>query len=327
MSGSAARAIEARRLIVTEPCDTGTTLPAMGDGTPLPADEPKPGSREGHGNHDGEHRLDDLLLDRIDAFRVLRADTAEERGAILERIAGRGKPEQDIVKELGKMRPLWRPDRFEEAHRVAMRSLEVLDRNGVRAPKMPRLGPLTPIAGYIVQQMTRWIVKGYQNRLVTRLRRLYERREANCVWGSPEHVMLRRARINAIQVEQGYKGNQLGLPTFLVGGAILSSAVSALRAFFVWAISGIVGVIVFTAVLAVVFASLAWAALYAAGVARRRIRLSTDQPIKALFETIGACGNPPKDDSYTFAVYAIVLLVMAWILVPAAAWLVISKAR
>ena len=83
----------------------------------------------------------------------------------------------------------------------------------------------------------------------------------------------------------------------------------------------------FTAVLAVVFASLAWAALYAAGVARRRIRLSTDQPIKALFETIGACGNPPKDDSYTFAVYAIVLLVMAWILVPAAAWLVISKAR
>lgn len=191
---------------------------------------------------------------------------------------------------------------------------------------MPRLGVLTPIAGYIVQQMTRWIVKGYQNRLVTRLRKLYERREANSEWGSSEHVMLRRARINAVQVEPGYKGNQLGLPTFLLGGAILSTVVSGLRAFFVWAISGIVGVIVFTLVLAVVFASLAWAALYAAGVARRRIRLSTDQPIKALFETIGACGNPPKDDSYTFAVYAIVLLVLAWILIPAALWLLISKA-
>ncbi|HVE19885.1 MAG TPA: hypothetical protein VNB52_12400, partial [Ilumatobacteraceae bacterium] len=278
----------------------------MSDATPAAADVPKPGHGD-HGDHHVEQRLDDLLLDRIDALRVLRADSPEQKGAILEQIAGRGKPEQDIVKELAKVRPLWRPDRFEEAHRMAMRSLEVLDRNGVRPPQMPRLGPLKPVASYVVQQMTRWIVKGYQNRLVTRLRRLYERREANTEWGSREHVMLRRARINAVQVEQGYKGDQLGLPTFLLGGAILSSIVSALRAFVDWAISGIVGVVVFAVVLAVVFAGLAWAALYAAGVARRRIRLSTDQPIKALFETIGACGNPPKDDSYNFAAYAIVL--------------------
>jgi len=295
----------------------------MSDPTPAPANAPKPSA----GDHDGEHRLDDLLLDRIDALRVLRADSPEQKGAILEQIAGRGKPEQDIVRELAKGRPLWRPDRFAEAHRLAMRSLEVLDRNGVRSPKMPRLGPLTPVAGYIVQQMTRWIVKGYQNSLITRLRKLYERREANSVWGSPEHVLLRRARINAVQVEQGFKGQQLGLPTFLLGGAILSSVVSGLRAFFGWAISGVVGVIVFTLVLALVFAGLAWASLYAAGVARRRIRLSTEQPIKALFETIGACGNPPRDDSYTFAVYAIVLLVLAWILIPAAIWLVISQRR
>jgi hypothetical protein len=297
----------------------------MSDATPAAADVPKPGHGD-HGDHRVEQRLDDLLLDRIDALRVLRADSAEQKGAILEQIAGRGKPEQDIIKELAKIRPLWRPDRFEEAHRMAMRSLEVLDRNGVRPPQMPRLGPLKPVASYVVQQLTRWIVKGYQNRLVTRLRRLYERREANTEWGSGEHVMLRRARINAVQVEQGYKGDQLGLPTFLLGGAILSTIVSALRVSVVWAISGIVGVVVFSVVLAVVFASLAWAALYAAGVARRRIRLSTDQPIKALFETIGACGNPPKDDSYNFAAYAIVLLVLAWVLIPAALWIVISKA-
>ena len=42
------------------------------------------------------------------------------------------------------------------------------------------------------------------------------------MWGSPEHVMLRRARINAVQVEKGYKGKALGLPTFLLGGAFLS---------------------------------------------------------------------------------------------------------
>lgn len=68
--------------------------------------------------------------------------------ALLEEIAGTGKPEQDIVSELSMVLPLWRPDRFEEAHRMAMRSLAVLDRNGARAPDLPRLGPLVPIASY-----------------------------------------------------------------------------------------------------------------------------------------------------------------------------------
>jgi hypothetical protein len=282
-----------------------------------PANEPT------HGAVDGTYTkiVDELILDRIDALRVLRADSEEEKGALLEKIAGRGKPEQDIVSELSKVRPLWRPDRFEEAHRMAMRSLEVLDRNGARSPKLPRLGPLTPPAGYVVEQMTRWIVKGHQNTMVTRVRKLYERREANSVWGSPEHHMLRRARIDAARVEPGYKGNPLGLPTFLLGGAVLSSAASGLNRFVAWAFNDTVGVIIFALVFGVVFFGLAWAALYSAGVARRRIRLCTDQPMKALWETIGACGTPPKDGSYDFAVYAIVLLALAWVLVPLAGWL------
>ena len=282
-----------------------------------PANEPT------HGAVDGTYTkiVDELILDRIDALRVLRADSEEEKGALLEKIAGRGKPEQDIVSELSKVRPLWRPDRFEEAHRMAMRSLEVLDRNGARSPKLPRLGPLTPPAGYVVEQMTRWIVKGHQNTMVTRVRKLYERREANSVWGSPEHHMLRRARIDAARVEPGYKGNPLGLPTFLLGGAVLSSVASGLNRFVAWAFNDTVGVIIFALVFGVVFFGLAWAALYSAGVARRRIRLCTDQPMKALWETIGACGTPPKDGSYDFAVYAIVLLALAWVLVPLAGWL------
>ena len=282
-----------------------------------PADEPT------HGAVEGTYTkiVDELILDRIDALRVLRADSQEEKGALLEKIAGRGKPEQDIVSELSKVRPLWRPDRFEEAHRMAMRSLEVLDRNGARSPKLPRLGPLTPPAAYVVEQMTRWIVKGHQNTMVTRVRKLYERREANSVWGSPKHHMLRRARIDAARVEPGYKGNPLGLPTFLLGGAVLSSVASGLNRFVAWAFNDTVGVIIFALVFGVVFFGLAWAALYSAGVARRRIRLCTDQPMKALWETIGACGTPPKDGSYDFAVYAIVLLALAWVLVPMAGWL------
>ena len=282
----------------------------------------------GHGQFGArmEGIVDDLLLDRIDALRVLRAGSNDEKGAILEQIAGRGHAEQDIVKEISKIRPLWRPDRFEEAHRMAMRSLEVLDRNGARPAKLPRLGPLKPVVQYVVQQMTRWIVKGHQNSLVTRIRKLYERREANATWGSPEHHMLRRARIDAARVEPGYKGNPLGLPTFLLGGAIVSSIAGGVRALADLALGGsTVQKVILFGVMGVVFGSLAWAALYAAGVARHRIRLSTDQPMKALWETIGAAGDPPKDGSYDFAVYAIVLLVLAWVLLPLTIWLLVAK--
>lgn len=287
-------------------------------GGPVPADRP--------GLRAPIDKLDDLLLDRIDALKVLRAGDAQERGRLLEELAGSGRAEQDIVDELAKIRPLWRPDRFEEAHRMAMRSLEVLDRNGARSPRLPRLGPLEPVADFVVSQIVRWIVKGYQNTLIGRIRRLYERREANSVWGSDEHRMLRRARINATQVEQGFRGNQLGLPTFLLGGAVLSTIVSGLRAFTDWALRGRVGIVVFASVLLIVFMSLSWAATYAAGVARRRIRLSTEQPARALWETIGAAGTPPKDESYNFAVYAIILLVVAWLIVPFAVWRFVTTA-
>lgn len=272
-------------------------------------------------------KVDELILDRIDSLKVLRADTAEERDALLVKIAGDGEPEQDIVSEISKMRPLWRPDRFQEAHRIAMRSIEVLDRNGARKPQLPRLGPLKPIASFVVKLMTRWIVKDHQNKVITSVRRLYERREASAEWGTPDHRMLRQARIDVARVEAGYKGNPLGLPTFLLGGAAISSIVSALQRLLDWAFKPGVEIIVFAVSAGLVFVGLAWAALYSAGVARQRISLSTEQPMKALWETIGAAGNPPRDGSYNFAVYAIVFLALAWILVPVALWVLFFNVR
>ncbi len=286
--------------------------------TPSPDAREDPDARETRG-------IDDLLLDRIDALRVLRAPTPEARGALLEQLGGPGQAEQDIVSELSKVRPLWRPDRFEEAHRMAMRSIEVLDRNGARPSKMPPIGPLKPIAEWMVQLITQWIVKNHQNTIITRIRKLYERREANCVWGSDEHHMLRRARINAVQVEKGFKAETLGLPTFLLGGAFLTTIASGFQSVVRSALNSGVGTIVFGAILAIVLAAVAWAALYGAGVSRRRIRLSTDQPLKALWETIGAAGKPPRDASFDFAIYAIVLTVLAWIIMPFAIWFVFNR--
>jgi hypothetical protein len=271
-----------------------------------------------------EHDHDEILLDRIDALRVLRADTEEERGALLEELGGSGKPEQDIIRELSMVRPLWRPDRFEEAHRLTMRSLEVLDRNGARAAPLPRyVGPLKPVAGWTVQQVNRWIVKNYQNTVIDRIRKLYERREANSVWGSREHHMLRRARINAVQVEEKLKGKALGLPAFLLGGAFFSAVIGIAQSIVRTAFGSRFGVGVFAVILFVFLLAAAWVVLFAAGVSRRRIRLACDQPLHALWETIGAAGKPPRDQSYSFAVYALVFLASAWIIVPLAIFLIV----
>lgn len=257
------------------------------------------------------------LLDRIDALRILRADTEEEKGRLLEQLGGRGRVDQDIVRELAKPKPLWQPDQFDEAHRMAMKSLEVLDRNGARSAPMPKyLGPLKPVVGYVAQLVTRWIVRGYQNNLVGAIRRIYERREAQSIWGSPAHVMLRRARINATQIEQGLRANPIGVPGFLLGGAVLSGLFSLVAQGITAAIGSATGRIVIGVVAFVLLSGLSWVALFAAGVARRRIRLSTDQPMKVLWDVIGAAGNPPRDHSYKFAVIAIVLLVLAVAAVP-----------
>jgi hypothetical protein len=257
------------------------------------------------------------LFDRIDALRVLRADSAEEKGRLLEEIGGPGKAEQDIVDQLAKIKPLWQPAQFPEAHRMVMRSLEVLDRNGVRDAPMPKpLGPLKPVAGVAVQLVTRWIVRDYQNKLASEIRKLYERREANSIWGSPAHVELRRGRINAVQVEHGLKSNPIGVPGFLLGGAVLSGLFSAAADGLTRAVTSGTGRLIFGVIIAALMLALSWVAIYAASIARRRIRLTTEQPVQALWDTIGAAGDPPTDHSYHFALVALILLVVAALAIP-----------
>lgn len=270
---------------------------------------------------------DGHALDGIDALRVLRADTLEEKARLLQEIAGSGRPERDIVTELSKVRPLWKPAEFEGAHQLVMRSLEVLDRNGSRPAKLPKLvGPLRPVASFLVQLVTRWIVRNHQNDTVTAIRKLYERREANSAWDTPEHHALRRARIDISRLENGIKSNPIGLPKVLLGGAFISGVISGMSRLMLSLLENRAAVVGVAIVIVSVLASLAWVAIFSAAVARRRIGLSLDQPLAALWDTIGAAGKPPHDQSFNFALYAIALLILASILVPIAIGLVIRAA-
>jgi hypothetical protein len=60
-----------------------------------------------------------------------------------------------------------------------------------------------------------------------------------------------------------------------------------------------------------------WVILRGAAMASRRIRLATQAPLVTLWETVGWCGHPPRDQSRKFTIVAIVLTTLAWLVLPA----------
>ncbi len=266
-------------------------------------------------NHEPNVLIDELS-DRLRALRSL-SSSDDEAGttAVLDEFGARGKVEQDIIKELAALNPLFMPHRFAAAHHMVMRSLEVLDRNGARPAKMPRMGPLAPVGAFLVQLIARFIVRNHQAEVITQIKNLYIRREANSPRDSAERRMLRWARMDAERMLPTLKKNPLGVPTFLLGGAAISWISSALGS----AIEGAkskVGLLILLGVLFLFLVGITWAVLRGSAVARNRIRMSLDEPLKALWETIGKAGNPPKDSARQFALIAIILTGVLFILLP-----------
>ena len=132
--------------------------------SPVPVDVPRP---------EDSNLILDELSQLLRALRVLRVDNPDQAAALLESLGASGKVEEDIVLQLGAIKPLWIPDRFEEAHRMMMRSLEVLDRNGSRPSRLKGVGPLRPVAEWAVQLFTQLIVRNFQQNVVDNLRHLY----------------------------------------------------------------------------------------------------------------------------------------------------------
>jgi hypothetical protein len=264
----------------------------------------------------------DSLLDRLDSVRVLRADDEDTKSELLEELAELGEPERDIARELLAARPLAYPERFERAHRDVMRGLEVLERNGGRRAKMDVLGPFDGLASIVVSALAGWITRRYRHTLIDEIRGLYEAREANAAPLSPEHRMLRRARLQATFLERGYGSAQIGIPGFLFTGAALSTSFAVLRNWLGSIFESTLGTVLVTLVLASIVLALSSCFFYGAAVARRRIRLATDGAAASLWEAIGSCGDPPRDHSLGFAGLAVALLVVSWLAVPVAIWLI-----
>src|SRR4051794_8429109 len=266
---------------------------------------------------------DHLILDEVTqqlatTFQLLSGDPDEAAERALAEIGVDTRTEAALLGEIAAAGPLAHPDRFEQSHRLVMRALEVLDRDGWKHPVLRRLGPFSGAAAGAVQFVARTIVRGHVANVVRALSRLYARRESQSQTASAERRMLARARIQADRLALGYKGGSLPLPTVLIGGAAVPVLASIARQFGAVKGQGPVLVVPLGVILAIVFAVLAWVLLQGAGLAPRRIKVTLDPSLAALYETIGHCGNPPGDDSAAIAAAAIALTALAWFVVPIA---------
>ena len=273
-----------------------------------------------------EHSLIlDELAERFDQFRVLRKADPEATDRLLDEIGAHGEVDRDIVLELSATRALGQPERFRTAHELVMRSLEVLDRNGARGAKLDYVGPAEPAAQFAVQFFTRLIVRNYESDVIDAIRNLYTRRLAWCAPNDPHRHVLAQARLDAVRATPTYKRNAVGIPAFLLGGAAVSTSVGLLRALFDWALASRLAVVITSLVLVGVILFTAWAILKGAAVARRRIRLTTERPLAALWQTIGRCGKPPEDQARQFAVVALVVMLIGALVIPGAIAFVVAR--
>ena len=181
---------------------------------------------------------------------------------------------------------------------------------------MPSLGPLKPIAEFGVQLVTRFIVRNHQADVVDAIRNLYTRRLAWCAPDDPSRMPMIRARLDAERVASTYKGNPIGVPTFLLGGAVISGVASGLRVVAQAALGSRLA-----AALAVAIAFIVLGGLVVDDPAGRG-RGPPPHPHHGAGPAEGAVGDDrplrqaPEDDAQMFAVYAIILTVVGWLLIP-----------
>jgi len=264
----------------------------------------------------------DELTEQLDRTRRILADSPEDTAEAAFSRLREEEAERRIAAGMAERAPLAEPDRFPEAHRLAIHALEVLDREGSRDPKVWRLGPLTGLAQVAVEFVAEYLVKSFASDIVGRLRNLYARREAQCESSTPERRTLARARMEMERLAPGFGGGGIGAPILIVGGLLVPALAS---------LSNYLGAIDFTNrrivlgglfLLFIVALSLSSAVLRGAAVAHRRSQLIMGQPLAALWETLGNAGTPPEDDSVLFASIAVLVTALVWFVLPAAAAIV-----
>jgi len=270
----------------------------------------------------------DELGEKLTAFKSLVTGSPDAADAVFDKFDIEGKTETDIATEMVAPLTIAHPGEFEAAHRMAVKSLEVLKRNGYRPVNPQKKIPiLTPLLVVGIQLISRFIVENHLRLLTEQVYNLYSRREAWAVPRSDNARMLRQARLDMEMIKPGFfKDSPFGLPTFLLGGAVVSSVAGALGAAARTISESQILIALSTILSLLIILGGAWTVLRGTAVARKRIRLTTDQPMNNLYRVIGNCGQPPKDQSKIFALIAMLLMLLAWVVIPLGIFAIVGSA-
>jgi len=268
----------------------------------------------------GEAILDELAEQLERTRRLLTSNPGSTAEEALSRFAGEAEAEVRIAADLASTQPLAGPARFIEAHLLAIRALEVLDREGSRdAAVGNRFGPLRPVMQMAVSSVVQYIVKTHAANTISALQRLYLRREPQAPRGTTERFLLAQARVETDRLVPGFRGGGARVPALVIGGAavpVLASTSQSLGAIDFLAKPVLVALFIG---LFVIFGVLSWILLNGAAIAHRRCELIMRQPLAALWETVGRCGDPPTDNSRLFGSIAVLLSAIVWVVIPVAA--------
>jgi hypothetical protein len=262
-------------------------------------------------------RVDGSLDNPIERLRLLAGDD-DAVASFLDELDVQSPREREMLAELARPGPLARPDRFEADHRRLIETLESLRRHGFQGWRADRrLGPVRFAVAWLVQLVARYLVVSYIKSVAMQLRNLYWVRELESESGSRELKLLRPARFDASALVEIMQSREIGVPSFVLAGLLLPFGASIWRLmsgfrFDSWVVALIVG-----AAGVAIGVGLSWIVLRGSAMASARIRLSTREPLATVWADVGYCGRPPRDGVRTFAVIAIVLMVGAWIVLPA----------
>jgi hypothetical protein len=250
----------------------------------------------------------------IERLKLLSGND-DEIGRFLDAIEVSSPREREMLHEISRTQPLARLDLFPQAHRNMVEALESLSRHGYRGTGAgKRFGPFRFLAKWAVELVARYVVVSHVKNVSRGMRNLYGLREIQALPDSPERVELRRARSDAERMVEALQSRELGLPKFLIAGAAVPILAAIGRA------TGILGDYRWAGLVAaigvLIAATTSWVILRGAALASRRIRLATRGPHQTLWNAIGWCGKPPKDQSRTFVIVSVVLTIGAWIIVP-----------
>jgi hypothetical protein len=254
----------------------------------------------------------------IERLELLAGDD-EAIAAFLDQLDVTSPREREMMGELARTAALARPERFDADHKRAVGALETLRRHGFHGSRAAStaVGPFRTFVRWLIELVARYIVVSYTRSVSIGLRNLYWLRELEAPDGSPEMKLLRAARFDAQAMTEVFKSREIGVPSFVFAGLLIPLGASVWRLangfrFSSWWVALLVG----SAGVAIGLA-LSWIVLRGTAMASRRIRLAAREPVAAVWESVGQCGQPPKDQSRKFAAVAIVLTIAAWIVMPA----------